>query len=130
MMINGREYTASVNGNAIRHTPVTHAADPVRVFYTLYEKKCDGRYIPIRSVAYPSARMALRVFADSIASAPLTYSIRPVKVKSDAAQGMSHFRAVTWNEWRDSPMRERYGKRKKHTTDMPDWKKKQANDKD
>jgi hypothetical protein len=75
--------------------PSVKKAEPAKpeVFYTLYERK-DGKYIRKSTRAYP-AKVACRVFAASIASAPLSLSLRPAKLTLNEAQSrMSRFRTA------------------------------------
>jgi len=125
MMIGNREYRVKVDAGVIRHIPIINNPPPSPVFYSLFERKVTGEYIQIRSAVYTSEMEAFRVFRDAIAKAPLSLSIRKARVKRNRAQGVSRFRGESYNEWRDSPLREREKRVGKF-----DWKKAQANDKD
>ncbi len=61
--------------------------------YSLFERKA-GRYIRISNAAYTEA-LAIRVFAYRLAKAPLSYSIRPVAIAPNRAQGASRFRQAS-----------------------------------
>lgn len=57
------------------------------VLYSLFEKR-DNRWIRIRTQAYNES-LALRVWRDDLTF--LNRSIRPIKIVSDKAQGLSRF---------------------------------------
>lgn len=74
-----------------------------RVFYTLYRfDSFEHKHIKVSENVYASEKLAFSIYKDRIKEAPLTMSIRPVRVKSDKA---GHFTGVSYNEFRDSPLR-------------------------
>ena len=61
------------------------------VMYSLFKKDMNtGRWVRISDNAY-NERLAYRIFKERFAEAPLSFSIRPVRVQSSKAQGASRF---------------------------------------
>jgi hypothetical protein len=90
----------------VTHLPLPKTADLPKPFFSLFEKTAEG-YKRISTEAYYSERVAFHIFCDRIQKAPLTYSIRPVKLEKPKA---GKFKGVTYNPLRDSPLRERVRK--------------------
>lgn len=85
----------------------THTYVP-KPFYGLFKKTADEKWHKVSENIYADEKVAIQVFLSRLTEAPLTTAIRIVKVSSDK---VGHFRGVTYNEFKDSPLRERVSKR-------------------
>jgi hypothetical protein len=61
------------------------------VLYSLFRKDVNTkRWIRVSDSAYDE-KTAMRVFSARYLTAPLTYSIRPIRIEENKAQGISRF---------------------------------------
>lgn len=106
------EYTHVRHGNTLKAVIKYSTPESVtpRMFYSLFKKTTEG-YIRIRTEAYPDEKIAFRVWRDEIAKAPLSVMIRKVKPSYHRAEGVTHFGRVNYNEFKDSPLREKRNRR-------------------
>lgn len=69
---------------------------PNNQFFSLFKKSGKNVYTRVSEAAYSNGRIAGMVFRNAISADPLNYSIRPCKIESLKAQGVS--------KWSSSPM--------------------------
>jgi hypothetical protein len=88
--------------------PLPVTAERKIPFFTLYRyNPIEKRHIRVSLSQYYSERLAFKVFSEQIVKEPLSLSIRHCFITKDKA---GKHRGVSYNSFRDSPMRERRGK--------------------
>lgn len=76
-----------------------------QVLYSLF-KKINGQWKRARNTAFPE-RVAIKLWGDDAMSNPQNFSIRKVRIQTNPAEGITKGHRATYNEFRDSPLRER-----------------------